>query len=147
MVKSPKVYIRDPGVLHYLLGISAERNLLESPKRGNSWEGMVIEQVVAAEQLHRPGSRFYFYRTYAGAEIDLIVDRGQERIGFEFKCALSATKKDFSTLRAGISDGIIHKGCLVYLGERNYPVGDRIHVVGGEYFLTESCQNHAWPHI
>jgi hypothetical protein len=145
IVKSPKVYIRDPGVLHYLLGISAERDLLESPKRGNSWEGMMIEQVVATERLRRPGSRFYFYRTHAGAEIDLIVDHGQEKIGFEFKCGLSATKRDFSTLKTGITDGIIHKGYLVYLGERNYPVDDLIEVVGGGSFLVESCPHPIYP--
>jgi predicted AAA+ superfamily ATPase len=65
-VKSPKVYIRDPGGLHYLLGISAERERLESPKRGNGWEGMMIEQVAATEQLRKSGSRVYFYRTHAG---------------------------------------------------------------------------------
>lgn len=147
LVKSPKVYIRDPGLLHYLLGISSERNLLESPKRGNSWEGMMIEQIVATEQLHRPGSRFYFYRTHAGAEIDLIIDHGRDRTGVELKCALSATKKDFSTLKVGIADGIIHKGLLVYLGERNYPVDDHIHVVGGKDFLIESCQVPPTPDI
>lgn len=66
LVKSPKVYIRDPGVLHSLLGISSERNLLESPRRGDGCEGMMIEQVVAMEPLRRPGSGFYFYRTHAG---------------------------------------------------------------------------------
>jgi len=138
LVKSPKVYIRDSGVLHHLLGISSERNLLESNKRGNSWEGMMIEQVVAMEQLRRPGSEFYFYRTHAGAEIDLIIDRGPDRIGVEFKCALSASQKDFLNLKAGIAGGIIHSGCLVYLGERSYPVDDQIHVFGGEAFLARS---------
>lgn len=136
LVKSPKIYIRDTGLLHYLLGVSTERNLLESPKRGSSWEGLMIEQIIAREQLQKAGSQFYFFRTYAGAEIDLIVDRGNERIGYEFKCAVSAGPKDWANLKKGIDDGIIHRGFLVYLGERSYPVSERVEVVGAERFLT-----------
>ena len=81
LVKSPKIYIRDAGLLHYLLNIQTDSQLLKSYKRGSSFEGIVIEQIIAHEQLYRPGSRFYFYRTRAGAEVDLIVDHGWHRIG------------------------------------------------------------------
>ena len=81
LVKSPKIYIRDAGLLHYLMNIQTDRQLLESYKRASSFEGIVIEQIIAHEQLYRPGSRFYFYRTHAGAEVDLIVDHGWHRIG------------------------------------------------------------------
>ena len=138
IVKSPKVYIRDTGVLHYLLGIVTERNLLEAPKRGNSWEGLMIEQIVALEKMQRVGSQFYFYRTYAGAEIDLIIDRGQERVGYEFKCSISASRKDWSNLKIGIEDGVINKGFVVYLGERIYPVSDNISVGGEGLLLNRS---------
>jgi predicted AAA+ superfamily ATPase len=136
IVKSPKVYIRDSGVLHYLLGVSNERSLLESPKRGNSWEGFMIEQIISREMLQKTGSLFYFYRTHAGAEIDLIIDRGSERIGYEFKCSVSIGKKDYANLQAGIDDGIIHKGVIVYMGERSFPVADQISVVHGVKLLT-----------
>jgi len=136
LVKSPKIYLRDTGLLHYLVGVSSERTLLESPKRGNSLEGMMIEQLIALEQLQNVGSQFYFFRTYAGAEIDFIVDRGNERIGYEFKCAVSTGPKDWANLKKGIDDDIIHKGFLIYLGERNYPVSEKIEVVGAERFLT-----------
>jgi predicted AAA+ superfamily ATPase len=136
IVKSPKVYIRDSGVLHYLLGVSNERSLLESPKRGNSWEGFMIEQIISREMLQKTGSLFYFYRTHAGAEIDLIIDRGSERIGYEFKCSVSIGKKDYANLQAGIDDGIIHKGFIVYMGERSFPVADQISVVHGVKLLT-----------
>ncbi|MBW2612753.1 MAG: ATP-binding protein [Deltaproteobacteria bacterium] len=135
LIKSPKIYIRDTGMLHYLLGISSERNLLESPKRGNSWEGLMIEQLIAHETLARSGSRFFFYRTQRGAEIDLIVDRGNERLGYEFKCSLSVGKKDWKNLKTGLEEGIIHKGTVVYMGERNYPVADDIEVVNAENLL------------
>jgi len=135
LIKSPKVYVRDTGLLHYLLGVSTERSLMESPKRGGSWEGLMTEQIIARDQLQGAGRQFYFFRTYAGAEIDLIVDRGSERIGYEFKCAVSAGPKDWASLRKGIDDGIIHKGFLVYLGERDYPVSEDVEVVGAERFL------------
>jgi len=129
LVKSPKVYIRDSGVFHYLLGILDERQLLESPYRGNSWEGYLVEQVIAVEQLAHAGSQFFFFRTHAGSEIDLLIDRGHERIGFEFKCALSVDRKDWSNLKAAISEGIIQSGYVVYLGERSYTAVDDIEVV------------------
>jgi predicted AAA+ superfamily ATPase len=135
IVKSAKIFIRDSGVLHYLLGISNERSLLESPKRGSSWEGFMIEQIISREMLQRAGSLFYFYRTHAGAEIDLIIDRGSERIGYEFKCSVSISKKDWANLQAGIDEGVIHKGFVVYMGERNFPVAEQISVVHGEKLL------------
>jgi hypothetical protein len=64
LVKSPKVYIRDSGVFHYLLGIADERQLLESPYRGNSWEGYMVEQLIAVEQLAHAGSQFFFGSSY-----------------------------------------------------------------------------------
>ena len=129
LVKSPKVYIRDSGVFHYLLGISDERQLLESPYRGNSWEGYMVEQLIAVEQLTRAGSQFFFYRTHAGSEIDLLIDRGHERIGFEFKCALSVERKDWANLKGAVSEGIIQRGYVGYLGERTYRAADDIEVV------------------
>ena len=129
LVKSPKVYIRDSGVFHYLLGISDERQLLESPYRGNSWEGYMVEQLIAVEQLTHAGSQFFFYRTHAGSEIDLLIDRGHERIGFEFKCALSVDRKDWMNLKSAINEGIIRHGYVVYLGERTYRAADEVEVL------------------
>lgn len=79
-MKAPKIYLRDSGILHYLLGLSTADELLTSPGRGNSFEGFMIHQILALEELRRPGSGFYFFRTHAGAEIDLLIDRGSERI-------------------------------------------------------------------
>lgn len=126
LVKSPKLYVRDSGLLHYLLGIGTGRGLLESPRRGASWEGFMIEQIMNLEKLNLPGSGFWFYRTRAGAEIDLIVERGTERVGYEFKCADSAKKGDASGLKAGLADGVISRGVVVHAGSRQYPLGDNI---------------------
>ena len=96
LVKAPKVYVRDSGLLHYLLGIRNDRDLLESPRRGASWEGCLAEQVIALEKLRHVGSQFWFYRTHAGAEIDLVIERGGQRLGYEFKCATSVSRSDAS---------------------------------------------------
>jgi hypothetical protein len=82
LVKSPKIYLRDSGLLHALLGLSSVHDLQGHPIAGSSWEGFVIEQVVA--QLP-PQALASFYRTAAGAEIDLVIETGSRRIGVEVK--------------------------------------------------------------
>ncbi|MDL1960083.1 MAG: ATP-binding protein [Deltaproteobacteria bacterium] len=146
LVKSPKLYIRDSGMLHHLLGISSERQLLESPKRGSSFEGFIIEQIIALENMRRSGSRFYFFRTHAGAEIDLMIDRGQEKIGFEFKSSMSVNTHDFATLRASIKEGIIARGYVIYLGKRNYPATDRIFVMAAGDFIMDKLPSGNLTH-
>jgi hypothetical protein len=121
--------------LHNLLGISSERSLLESPKRGSSWESFMIEQIINREMLERPGSLFYFFRTHAGAEIDLVIDRGSERIGYEFKCSASVVKRDWTNLQAGSEQGVINSGFIVYMGERDFSVAEEIRIVHGENLL------------
>jgi hypothetical protein len=73
LVKSPKIYIRDTGILHYLTGISSFNDLLGNVLVGNSWENYVIEQI---SHLIKPGIELFFYRTQAGAEADLILAEG-----------------------------------------------------------------------
>lgn len=136
LVKSPKLYVRDSGLLHHLLGTQTQRDLLQSPRRGASWEGFLTEQVTALERLTHTGSQFWFYRTQAGAEIDLIVDRGEERIGYEFKCATSVARSDASGLRAGLTDGIVTRGVVVHAGARRYPLADGIEAVPAEELLV-----------
>ena len=82
-VKSPKVYVRDSGLLHQLLGLETEKALLSHPKIGASWEGFVIEQVLAIE----PHDEAFFWATHQGAEIDLILRRGDRLFGVECKRA------------------------------------------------------------
>ncbi len=73
IVKSPKIYIRDSGILHHLLGLRNINEILGSPKMGSSWEGFIIEQIIAflPKHLHT-----YFYRTSDGSELDLIIEKG-----------------------------------------------------------------------
>lgn len=83
LVKSPKLYIRDSGILHHLLGLETMRDLASHPRYGASWEGFAIKQVLAAHGEHEA----YFYGTQRGAELDLMLLRRGRRWGFEFKCA------------------------------------------------------------
>jgi predicted AAA+ superfamily ATPase len=83
LVKSPKVYLRDTGVLHSLLEIETMNDLLGHPVVGASWEGWCIEQICAA----LPGWRASFVRTSNGEEIDLLMERGRQHLAFEFKAS------------------------------------------------------------
>jgi predicted AAA+ superfamily ATPase len=75
LVKAPKIYIRDSGILHYLLGLDEIDQLFGHPKKGASWEGFVVEQIANALM---PNRKIYFYRTYDGAELDLVITRGDQ---------------------------------------------------------------------
>ena len=82
-VKSPKVYLRDSGILHWLLGIESMPALRSHPRYGASWEGFALEQVLAVSG----GRNAYFWATQRGAELDLMLIRNGKRWGFEFKCS------------------------------------------------------------
>ena len=82
LVKSPKVYVRDSGLLHALLNLGSVHDLQGHGVAGASWEGMVVEHVMAAAP---PGSEVNFYRTSAGAELDMVVTMGDRRLAFEAK--------------------------------------------------------------
>ncbi len=140
LVKASKVYLRDSGMLHYLLGIGTTEQLLTSPGRGNSFEGFMIQQIAALEELQRSGSAFYFYRTHSGAEIDLLIDRGNHRVGFEFKPGVATDAGDWKHLQSGIDDDVIHRGYVVYNGTREFPVTDKISVIPAAQILSGKVQ-------
>ena len=83
LVKSPRIFLRDSGIVHSLLGIEDPEQLPMHPVYGASWEGFAIEQTLLAHGEHDA----YFYRTQRGAELDLMLLRGGKRFGFEFKCS------------------------------------------------------------
>jgi predicted AAA+ superfamily ATPase len=140
LVKAPKVYVRDSGVLHYLLGVGTADELLTSPGRGNSFEGFMIQQILALEELRRPGSGSYFFRTHAGAEIDLLIDRGSERIGLEFKAGVATDATDWKHLLSGVDDGVIHRGLVVYNGSRAFEPHAKISVVPATQILGSGLE-------
>lgn len=125
LVKSPKVYVRDAGLLHALLGIADKDTLLSHPVLGASWEGWVIENLLA---LAPPDSEAFFYRSAAGAEIDLLVQRpGGERWAIEIKRSLSPKLE--RGFHAGCEDVRPTHKWLVYPGEERFRIGPDVWAV------------------
>jgi uncharacterized protein len=123
LVKSPKVYIRDSGLLHTLLGIGDRRQLDGHPVVGGSWEGFIIEQLLA----HLPKAKAYYWRTQAGAELDLLLFLQGRRIGIEIKRA-DAPKMTPSIVSA-IEDLDLHRLLVVYPGSVRYALGPKVEVM------------------
>ena len=122
LIKSPKVYIRDSGLLHALLGIRNLDALQSHPLVGSSWEGFVIEQIIS---LTKKSHDVYFYRTNAGAEIDLVVfDRKNRPIAIEVK--YSASPKVEKGYWIAYEDLLCKKGFVVYPGDESYPLGKNV---------------------
>ena len=124
LVRSPKVYVRDSGILHYLLGLRGHDDLLGHPKLGLSWEGFAIEQVIRFADADRDA---YFYATHGGAELDLLITRGGRSYGFEFKFkdAPSSTK----SMRMVIQDLDLTRLYIIYPGDTRYAIDETIEVV------------------
>lgn len=122
LVKSPKVYLRDSGLLHALLRIGAIDDLLGHPIAGASWESWVIEQALAASGAHTGAC---FFRTVAGAEIDLVLERPRgKRIALEIK--LSSAPKPSRGFWSGIADLNPSAAYVVYPGKERYPLGQGV---------------------
>ena len=133
LVKSPKVYVRDSGLLHALLGIGDFNGLCGHPVVGGSWEGFVIENLLSDLP---PRTRSSFYRTSGGAEIDLVLEfpAKPETWAIEIKRALSA--KPGKGFYQACEDIHPHKGYVVYAGEERYPISEGIDAIS----LSEMCR-------
>jgi predicted AAA+ superfamily ATPase len=126
LTKAPKVYLRDSGLLHHLLNISTERELLEHPCRGASWEGFVIEDVSRRERLARAATQACFWRTAAGAEIDLVLDRGYERVAVEVKVGRGDEARALRALRDALADVDARRGWIVDQAPGIERMGERV---------------------
>lgn len=124
VVKAPKVYVRDSGLLHYFLGIRDRLGLLAHPALGMSWEGFVVEQVIRRLHAERDA---YFYRTHGGTELDLLVVRGSHRFGFEAKHGDAPTVT--KSMRVALADLRLDHLWIVHPGERSADLADRISTV------------------
>jgi hypothetical protein len=124
LVKSPKVYLRDSGLLHGLLNIRTVDDLQGHPIAGVSWEGFVIEQISG---LAPEGSRLSFYRTAAGAELDLVLEQGRRKLGFEIKFSVAPTPtKGFW---AALEDLELECAYVVAPVRESYPLAEGVDVV------------------
>lgn len=116
LVKSPRVYLRDSGLLHHLLNIGTPEELDVNPVRGMSWEGFVVEDLIRRELLRSPFTQVSFWRTAAGQEADLVFDRGNERIAIEVKTNSGTNPHDARKLEAMLDDIGAQRGVLVGMG-------------------------------
>ncbi|MGB6334436.1 MAG: DUF4143 domain-containing protein, partial [Thermoanaerobaculia bacterium] len=132
-VKSPKVYIRDSGILHALLGIGDRRDLDRHPKVGASWEGLMLEQVI--EQLGARPEECFFWATHSGAEIDFLWVRGRRRWGFEFKLT-SAPKLTHSAMTALDVLGL-QKLYVVHAGSATFPLHRKVTAIAAARLLED----------
>lgn len=124
-VKSPKLYFRDSGLLHVLLGVRSLLELEQHPRCGASWEGFLIEQILNAARV--VPDEPYFWRTEHGAELDLLLVRGTSRVGFEIKRANAPTLTP--SMRTARDDLKLDALYVVHSGTDRYPLSERIEAV------------------
>lgn len=122
-VKSPKVYVRDSGLLHQLLGIGTEKELLSHPKVGASWEGFVIEEVLALVQPDEA----YFWATHQGAEIDLVLRRQGRLFGIE--CKRADAPRITQSIRIALEDLGLERVAIVYPGRKRFRIAPSVEAV------------------
>lgn len=127
MVKSPKTYIRDSGLLHALLNIEESDGLLGHPVVGPSWEGFVIENLLS---IAPPRTQASFYRTAAGAEVDLVLDLGGRHGIWAFEIKRSLQPKVERGFHHALEDLKPQKSFVIYAGEERYPVDKKIEAIG-----------------
>jgi predicted AAA+ superfamily ATPase len=122
-VKAPKVYVRDSGLLHALLGIANQRDLEFHPKVGASWEGYAVEEVLKA---FRPDEAYY-WATHNGAELDLLLFKNGRRIGVECKRADAPVLT--ASMRIAMADLKLDRLCVLYPGDKSYSLGKKVEVI------------------
>jgi len=122
-VKAPKLYVRDSGILHELLGIDGMGTLLGHPKIGASWEGFAIEQVLASERHDAA----YFWATHQGAEIDLLLSRGDRLLGVE--CKRADVPRLTPSVRIALQDLQLSRVAIVYPGPTRFALSDKVEAV------------------
>ncbi len=119
-VKAPKIYLRDSGLLHALLGVPDRRSLELHPKIGASWEGYAVEEILKAS---KPDAA-YFWATHQGAELDLLLFHGRRRTGIECKRADAPTLT--KSMQTAMADLKLDRLIVAYPGNRRYPLGPKI---------------------
>ena len=119
-LKAPKIYVRDSGLLHRLLGITDRDSLLSHPKLGASWEGFALEQILAACGAEDT----YYWATHNGAELDLVLFRRGKAWGVEFKVGDGPTMT--KSLQIALGDLKLERAWIVHAGTKTYPVNERV---------------------
>ena len=124
-VRAPKIYLRDSGVLHALLGIGDRRSLNTHPKCGASWEGFVLETII--DRLGLQDDQVHFWAAHTGAEMDLLIVRGRRRIGIEIK--RTSTPRVTRSMRSALGDLALSEAVVVHAGGDSYRLAHRVRAV------------------
>jgi predicted AAA+ superfamily ATPase len=132
-VKAPKVYITDSGLLHSLLNLTTFEDLEGHPKVGASWEGFVLNQIT--RHLGVKDNEAYFWATHGGAELDLLVVRGRQRLGFEAK--LTSSPLVTRSMLTALEDLNLEHIHVIHAGEDTYQMDDRIRAVALRSLLRD----------
>ena len=133
IVKSPKVYIRDSGIMHYLSGIENMNQLISHPKKGASWEGFVIEQIIP---FLAPNRKIYFYRTHDGAELDLVLVKGNRpEASIEIKYGSDVRPTRGNTEAAQFLK--TSRNYIIIKDEEDYNLSGGFKICGLKTFLTK----------
>jgi hypothetical protein len=126
LVKSPKVYVRDCGLVHALLGIGDRESLLSHPVSGASWEGLAIESLIAAAPA---GTEAYFFRTAAGAEIDLLLELPSHRETWAVEIKRGLAPKIEKGFHLACESVQPQRRLVVYGGVERFPLADGVEAV------------------
>lgn len=131
-VKSPKIYYRDSGLLHYVLGIHNYVDIFKHPKAGASFEGFALEEII---RHHRATPEScYFWASYNQAELDLLILKHGKKLGFEFK--MSEAPKITPSMQIAVRDLNLDSLTVIYPGNRTYQLADKIQVVPLESYIA-----------
>jgi len=125
-IKTPKIYFRDSGVYHRLMGIPGMEQMVTHPKLGASWEGFALEQVIRASGVSEEEA--YFWGVHNQAELDVLLFRNGKRLGFEVK--YTATPKVTTSQRIALEQLNLDALTIVCPGCADYPLDEKIHVTG-----------------
>jgi len=134
LVKAPKIYLRDTGLLHALLGLRTPTEVRSHPRLGASWEGFALEHAINCFNAERDA---YFWGTHGGAELDLLINRGGAKIGFEFKFTESPSTT--KSMRVAMTDLKLKRLFVVYPGTRRFELDDNIVALPLTGLLAESA--------
>lgn len=132
-VKAPRVFVRDSGVLHTLLGLRSAREIDTHPKVGASWEGFALDAVVT--HLRAEPEECFFWATHSGPELELLVVRGGNRLGFEFK--RSTTAAATRSMHVAMGDLRLRELWVVHAGERAFDLGPHVRATPLSHLLEE----------
>ena len=132
LTKSPKLYVRDTGLLHHLGGLRRPRELATWPRRGSSFEGLVIEELAALAKNQLVHPELFFWRTHAGAEVDLLIVEGRRILPIEIKLGASVDQYSVAGLRQCMKDLGLQRGWVVTSGREGRLLSPGIELVPWE---------------